>query len=76
MTTHFSNLRGRTGNVAIQKGKIYYIKIKIVALIELIMILDKIKPLDIDRFKSKQGASVSEALAFLLFTSLFSLPIK
>ena len=38
----------------------YYIKIKIIALI---IILDETNPFEIDKCKSKNGASISEVLA-------------
>ena len=53
-------VRGRTGNVTIQKWKIYDIKIKVIALI---INLDETNPFEIDKCKSKNGASVSEVLA-------------
>ena len=49
------------GNVTIQKWKIYYIKIKVIALI--IKMLDETNSFEIDKCKSKNGASVSEVLA-------------
>ena len=55
-------VRDSAVNVTIQKWKIYYIKIKIIALI---INLDETDPFEIDtcKCKSKDGASVSELLA-------------
>ena len=47
-------LRGRTGNVTIQKWKIYYIKI-----IALIINLDETNPFEIDKCKSKNPMVLS-----------------
>ena len=44
------------------KGEVNYIKIKVITFI---INLDETKPLEIDRCKSKKGASVSEVLALL-----------
>ena len=52
-----NTLRGRTGNVPIQKGKIYYVKIKVIALI---IYFGLNKPFEIDKCKSQNGASVQK----------------
>ena len=66
MTKHSSNpnklrnvnpVRYRTGNVTIQNWKIYYIKIKVITLN---INLDETSLFEIDKCKSKNGASVSE----------------
>ena len=57
------SIRGTTWNIAIQKGKIYNIKIKVIAFI---INLEDRQPLEIDTCKSKKGASVSKVLALLL----------
>ena len=55
-----NTVRGITGNGPIQKRKIYYIKIKVIALI---INFDETNPFEIDKCKSRNGASVLEALA-------------
>ena len=69
MTRHFiksnklrnvNTVRGRTGNVPIQKRKIYYVKIKVIALI---INVNETSPFEIEKCKSVNRASVSEALA-------------
>ena len=57
-----NTVRGRTGNAPVQKRKIYYVKIKVLSLI-----LDETNPFEIDKCKSKNGASVSDALHFLMY---------
>ena len=59
-------VRGRTGNVIIQKWKMYDIKIKVNALI---INLDETNPFEIDKCKSKNEASVSEVLALFICSS-------
>ena len=51
---------GTPGDIAIQKREIDYVKVKIVLFI---ILLVETVPLDIHRFKSKKGASVSEKMA-------------
>ena len=52
-------VRGRTGNVSIQRRIIYYVKIKVISAIN----LDETNPFEIDKCKTKNEASVSDALA-------------
>ena len=54
------SIRGTPRDITIEKPEINYIKIKIVPFI--IILVENI-PLDTDKFKSKNGASVSEELA-------------
>ena len=53
-------MRSTTRNVTIQKRKIYYVKVKVIALI---IIIEETNPFATERCKSKKGASVSEILA-------------
>ena len=46
-------------NIAIQKQKINYIEIKVIT-----FIMEEIKPLEIERCKSKKGPSVSTVMTF------------
>ena len=55
-----NTVRDGTGN---EKREIYYVKIKVIALI---IFLDETNPFEIDKCKSKNGASVFEALALLI----------
>ena len=58
---------GTPGDIAIQKREIDYFKIKVVPLS---YILVETVPLDIHRFKSKKGASVSEEFALFNWSSV------
>ena len=53
-------IRSTTRNITIQKRKIYYIKIKVIALI---INFRRNKSISTERCRSKKGASVSEILA-------------